>query len=660
MSDLTPAVLAARRCPSVDVRNYNSIVLSSIYIFSLRQLCAYNRMEIIPIGLQGLCPVSGVPGFQSPDSRGRLLSQFLQCITMIISNFKIGTRLAAGFGIVLVLLLIVAAATVSRIQNIDVATTKMLDDRYVKVMLANSIQDEVNVQARFLRNATIGANDSAEVKSSLDKVDASVQRNTKLMEELKAMINTDEGMRVFDAMTAARNGYGQARDAAIKLLRDGQAEAAGQYVLKDLRPPQAKFFDSLKAMVTLQEGLMQEAGKEVRANTSAAFMSTVVLSSIATLTAIIIAVVITRSITIPVNRAVEVARTVAAGDLTSRIVVTTKDEVGMLLASLAEMNDNLKKIVGEVRNGTDEIASATTEVATGNMDLSSRTEQQASALEETASSMEELTSTVRQNSENARQASQLAQSATAVAVRGGDVVSQVVSTMESINTSASKIVDIIAVIDGIAFQTNILALNAAVEAARAGEQGRGFAVVASEVRNLAQRSASAAKEIKVLIGASVDRVQAGNKLVSTAGETMSEVVESVRKLTAVVGEITTAGREQETGIEQINEAITSMDSVTQQNAALVEEAAAATSALQQQASKLAQAVSIFKLDESVSAMVAPVRKVTPPATTIKPADKSPVRLVASVPKAVPAAKATGTTPATSITKAHKDLEWEEF
>jgi methyl-accepting chemotaxis protein len=332
----------------------------------------------------------------------------------------------------------------------------------------------------------------------------------------------------------------------------------------------------------------------------------------------------------------------------------------MLLASLAEMNDNLKKIVGEVRNGTDEIASATTEVATGNMDLSSRTEQQASALEETASSMEELTSTVRQNSENARQASQLAQSATAVAVRGGDVVSQVVSTMESINTSASKIVDIIAVIDGIAFQTNILALNAAVEAARAGEQGRGFAVVASEVRNLAQRSASAAKEIKVLIGASVDRVQAGNKLVSTAGETMSEVVESVRKLTAVVGEITTAGREQETGIEQINEAITSMDSVTQQNAALVEEAAAATSALQQQASKLAQAVSIFKLDESVSSMAAPVRKITRPATTIKPADKSPVRLVASVPKAAPAAKATGTTPATSITRSHKDLEWEEF
>jgi len=616
-------------------------------------------MEIILIGLHGLCPASGIPGFYSPDQRGRFLTHFLQRTTMNISNFKIGTRLAAGFGIVLVLLLVVAAVTVIRIQNINVATSKMLDDRYVKVMLAKSIQDEVNVQARFIRNATIGANDAAELNASLGKVDASVQKNTEMMERLKGLINTEEGTRMFAAMTEARSGYGQARDAAIKLLRDGQAEAAGQYVLKDLRPPQTRFFDSLKAMVALQERLMQESGEEVRANTSAAFMSTVVLSSIATLTAIIIAVVITRSITIPVNRAVEVARTVAAGDLTSRIVVTTKDEIGMLLASLGEMNDNLKKIVGEVRNGTEEIASATTEVATGNMDLSSRTEQQASALEETASSMEELTSTVRQNSENARVANQLAQSATAVAVRGGDVVSQVVSTMESINTSASKIVDIIAVIDGIAFQTNILALNAAVEAARAGEQGRGFAVVASEVRNLAQRSASAAKEIKVLIGASVDRVQDGNKLVSTAGETMSEVVESVRKLTAIVGEITTAGREQETGIEQINEAITSMDSVTQQNAALVEEAAAATSALQQQASKLAQAVSIFKLDETVSAMAAPVRKITRQVATAKPADKSLV-LAASAPKAAPAARATGTTPATSVTKAHKDLEWEEF
>ncbi|OEZ90753.1 methyl-accepting chemotaxis protein [Duganella phyllosphaerae] len=573
---------------------------------------------------------------------------------MNISNLKIGTRLAAGFGIVLLLLLMVAGVAVSRIQNINAATDTMLEDRYVKVTLTRGIQDEVNVQARYIRNATIGAKDPAEVTTSLAKLDDSVQINGKALEKLKAMINSDDGKRQFAAMMEARTGYAQARDTAVKLLRDGKAEEAGQYVLKDLRPPQNKFFDSLKAMVALQEKMMQESAAEARNHGRVAIMATLVLSSIAALAAIVIGVIITRSITVPVNRAVEVARTVAAGDLTSRITVTTKDEIGMLLASLAEMNDNLKKIVGEVRHGTEEIATATTEVASGNMDLSSRTEEQASALEETASSMEELTSTVKQNGDNARQANQLAQSAAAVAVRGGEVVSQVVETMESINTSASKIVDIISVIDGIAFQTNILALNAAVEAARAGEQGRGFAVVASEVRNLAQRSASAAKEIKVLIGDSVDKVEAGNKLVSTAGVTMDEVVSSVQRLTSIVGEITAASREQEVGIEQINQAITSMDTVTQQNAALVEEAAAATSALQEQAGKLAQAVSVFKLDETASPSVAPVRTMARPVAAVKPAGKAPVRQLASVPRSAPAASAVK-----ASAKAN-ETEWEEF
>jgi len=571
---------------------------------------------------------------------------------MNISNLKIGTRLAFGFAIVLLLLISVATVAITRIQSINEDTASMLDDRYVKVMLTKSILDEVNVQARFLRNATIGANDPAEVSASLAKLEESVQKNSKMLNQLKAMINSETGKRAFAAMVDARAGYGQARDIAVKLLRDGQAEAAGKYVLKDLRPPQNKFFDTLRDMVAVQEKLMQTTADKARDDGKVAIMTTLALSIIAALAAIVIGVVITRSITVPVNRAVAVARTVAAGDLTSRIAVTSKDEVGMLLASLAEMNDYLKKIVGEVRSGTREIATATTEVANGNMDLSSRTEEQASALEETASSMEELTSTVRQNSENARQANALAQSAAAVALRGGDVVSQVVQTMDSINTSSSKIVDIISVIDGIAFQTNILALNAAVEAARAGEQGRGFAVVASEVRNLAQRSASAAKEIKVLIGDSVDKVEAGNRLVSTAGTTMHEVVASVQKLTAIVGEITTASREQEMGIEQINEAITSMDTVTQQNAALVEEAAAATSALQDQAGKLAQAVSVFKLDEMASSgMAAPLRKVARPVAAVKPAGKAPVRQLASTPKPAPATK---------VSSHVKETEWEEF
>jgi methyl-accepting chemotaxis protein len=304
---------------------------------------------------------------------------------------------------------------------------------------------------------------------------------------------------------------------------------------------------------------------------------------------------ISRSITRPLQHAVQLAQTVAGGDLTSRIDVRSKDETGQLLQALKHMNDSLQQVVGQVRSGTEAIATASGQIAAGNLDLSSRTEQQASSLEETASSMEELTSTVKQNADNAQQANQLAASASEVASRGGAVVAQVVATMGSISASSKKIVDIIGVIDGIAFQTNILALNAAVEAARAGEQGRGFAVVAAEVRNLAQRSAAAAKEIKTLIGDSVDKVDSGTRLVDQAGGTMTEIVASVQRVTDIMAEITAASAEQTAGIEQINQAIAQMDEVTQQNAALVEEAAAASDAMQQQAGALAQVVGVFQL-----------------------------------------------------------------
>ena len=322
--------------------------------------------------------------------------------------------------------------------------------------------------------------------------------------------------------------------------------------------------------------------------------------------AVVAGVLVSRSITRPLGEAVEAARNVAAGDLRTQITIRSDDETGQLLLALKEMSSSLNRIVHQVRGGAETIAAASDEIARGNMDLSSRTEMQAGAIEETASSMEELTSTVQQNADNARQASQLAVSAVDVAARGGQVVEQVVGTMESINASSRKIVDIIGVIDGIAFQTNILALNAAVEAARAGEQGRGFAVVASEVRNLAQRSATAAREIKALIGESVDCVEAGNRLVGEAGMTMGEIVASVRRVMDIMGEISAASQEQGAGIAQVNGAIGEMDAATQQNAALVEEAAAAAQSLREQTVALTEVVGVFKLDEEQAPAVSSV------------------------------------------------------
>jgi methyl-accepting chemotaxis protein len=362
----------------------------------------------------------------------------------------------------------------------------------------------------------------------------------------------------------------------------------------------AKVTDAINAQLKLYDGAIAEldailVARQAKLGTTKYLLIGVVLAI--SLLVALLGYLITCSITVPLQNAVDIAKKVASGDLTTRILVTTDNETGHLLQALKDMSDSLVRIVGEVRRDTDVIASASNQIAAGNLDLSSRTEQQASSLEETASSMEEITSTVKQNADNARHASQLAFSASEVASKGGAMVSHVISTMGSINASSKKIVDIISVIDGIAFQTNILALNAAVEAARAGEQGKGFAVVASEVRSLAQRSAAAAKEIKELINDSVSKADAGATLVNQTGTTMDEIVASIKNVSDLIAEITAASDEQSAGIGLVNEAISQMDQVTQQNAALVEEAAAAAAALHEQAENLTHEVSVFRLDD---------------------------------------------------------------
>ena len=416
---------------------------------------------------------------------------------------------------------------------------------------------------------------------------------------------------------------------SLSAAADGlKAYRAGMAVMSGLRAKGASITDLDKAdpaaekpiSVALQDllALNREQTKTASSELGGLFAST--QQRVVGMTLLILALgavfahFISRSITRPLTQAVNVAQRVAEGDLTSEVQAQSKDETGQLLHAFNSMNENLRKIVGEVRSGSDSIAAASEEIAAGNEDLSQRTEEQASSLEQTASSMEELTSTVMQNAENAKQANQLAAGASEVAVKGGNVIGQVVLTMSSINDSSKKIVDIISVIDGIAFQTNILALNAAVEAARAGEQGRGFAVVAAEVRTLAQRSAAAAKEIKQLIGDSVHKVEDGTRLVDEAGKTMDKIVTSVKRVTDIMSEIAAASQEQSAGIEEVNQAITQMDQVTQQNAALVEEAAAAAESLKQQAHNLVQAVAAFKLAEGAEGSIMTVREDKPEAS----------------------------------------------
>jgi methyl-accepting chemotaxis protein len=513
---------------------------------------------------------------------------------MKLANLNIGARLGLGFGMVLLLMAVLIGIGLQRLAQIGDLNGTMVDQDWRKADAAAIIAATTRANSALVLEMFIATDKAAEARI-LAQIDANKKIISAELEVLGKLVFREDGKALLAAIQAQRAQYVQSFSKVAKLLADGQRDEAAQFMRSDTLPALGNLQNSVKQLNDLQRSIVVEHSGQVKDNIGTAGRMMAGLGALALLLGVAFAWRVTRSITTPIGHALQVARAVAAGDLTSQIKADTRCEAGQLLGALGEMNSSLARIVGQVRSGTGAIASASSQIASGNMDLSSRTEAQASALEQTASSMIELTTTVRNNSDNARQANELARSASAVAQRGGSVVSQVVDTMGSINASSRKIVDIIAVIDGIAFQTNILALNAAVEAARAGEQGRGFAVVASEVRNLAQRSASAAKEIKELIADSVEKVDAGARLVEQAGSTMDEVVASVQRVSDIVGEITLANHEQTDGIEQINVAISQMDQTTQQNAALVEEAAAAAAAMQDQAGALKEVVSQFRL-----------------------------------------------------------------
>jgi methyl-accepting chemotaxis protein len=514
-----------------------------------------------------------------------------------IKNLKIGARLGAGFAIVIALLIAMTAVGITRIGAVDHNTEVIVKDRYTKVELATTIENSVNTQARAVRTALI-ARDPAVVKGELDKDAQANPVINEALEKLKATVHTDKGTAALKHVIETRAVFGDGKVRLIEMIRAGKTEEAGTYLTQQLIAEQNAYLSAVSAFLQTQVEGMQEFAADAAGQARTATLMMLGIAAAATLLATFIGFAITRSITRPIGEAVKLAETVAAGDLTSRIEVTSTDETGQLLTALKAMNESLIKVVGQVRQSSDNIATGSSQIASGNADLSQRTEEQASNLQQTAASMEELTSTVKNNADTARQATQLAGSASAVAAQGGMVVGQVVETMQAITASSKKIADIIGVIDGIAFQTNILALNAAVEAARAGEQGRGFAVVASEVRSLAQRSAAAAKEIKGLITDSVEKVEAGSQQVGEAGRTMSDIVAQVKRVNDLIGEISSATLEQTQGISQVGDAVSTLDQVTQQNAALVEESAAAAESLNQQAARLVEAVSVFRLQHS--------------------------------------------------------------
>jgi methyl-accepting chemotaxis protein len=514
----------------------------------------------------------------------------------MIKNLHIGTRLGFAFGMILLLLVFLSLFSVDRLGSLNDKVTLIVKDRYMKVGLATAAQNAITDVAIGVREVLL-IDDSARQKDELSRIRAREDDATLNLDRFAKIVTAPKARQALDEIAQLRIGRAADFERFAKLIEAGNRDEAKALLLGSMTGHQNEYMKRVGGIVALGGVLMNKSAVEAEESYAGSRNLIYGVCLLALLGGAALAYWISRSITVPMRHAVHIAGTIARGDLSLVIESGGNDETGQLLDSLRRMNDSLMHIVGEVRAGANNVSTASGEIAEGTMELSSRTEEQAASLEETASSMAELTSAVKQNAANAQEANGIAKSAAGVAGQGRDEVAHVVQTMSEINDSSRRMGDIIGVIDGIAFQTNILALNAAVEAARAGEQGRGFAVVASEVRGLAQRSAAAAKEIKALIDESAAKVEAGSRFAGQFGTTMSEIVSGIERVSTIMADIDTATREQTVGIEQINLAISQIDMVTQQNAALVEETAAAAESMRTQSGSLIGTVGVFVLPQ---------------------------------------------------------------
>jgi len=576
-----------------------------------------------------------------------------------LNNLKIRIRLAAVFIAVLVLVGAGALAGIWRLGELGAIIDRIVSQDAAKLVIAEQWERNIAVNLVRTHNSML-LKDQAIVDALKRDIDATSARISELQKQIEAAADSDDDKRLLGFISEVRARY---RDQRAGMLKRKSAGEDVQAELKNsLEPVAESYLGAVHGFVTYQQRQLaaaKEFADDAVKRTRILMISLLVVGVVFAMAA---AVLLSRSILGPVSEAREGAMRIAAGDLTREVAVHGRDEVAELMGALAQMQEGLRRIAGDVRRAADTVNTASQEIAQGHTDLSARTEEQASSLEETAASMEQMTATVGQNAENARKANQLASGASEVAIRGGKVVGEVVATMTEISASSKKIADIIGVIDGIAFQTNILALNAAVEAARAGEQGRGFAVVASEVRSLAQRSAEAAKEIRQLIAESVARVDAGTKQVAQAGDTIAEVVSSVKGVNSLVAEISAASQEQSQGISQVSDTVQQLEKVTQQNAAMVEEATAAAGSLEEQAALLIKAIGTFKLagkDWAAAPTPTPVRAAKAVAPVVAMATKTAALPKRAAPKEPALERKPAAKRAAGGSKA--DVEgWEEF